>query len=606
MMQVKFRIACCIGLVSLSGLLVQLLPRESYRLLRIATDRFGGGDASISPDGKVMVISSRRTGNWELWLYNIQAARWTQLTHNPADDFEAEFSPDGKRLAFTSTRTGHKDIWLLSINSGQETRLTFSEYDSEYPAWSPDGTRIVYTSGPWGARDFFIVPAAGGSARRITRESGRAGACSFEPGGDSLICHRYDPGSGNLFRIWIDSGELNPLTAGKAWDYKPNESPDGQWIAFSRSDEGPAGIWLIPHGGGRSQRLTGTAADDRWPFWAGNGRLFFHRVVNRGTFIKMLDRRSGEVRVLVGPKEAPLQASLDSRSERLVYCSQTSQGRVLKILDLVTGNSRTLDTGAGEATFPRWSPDGKNIAFVRRSDTRWNLAITDVESSYLLPLTDSIPGLHGMDGPIDWSPDGSTLLFHADTQPFEANIYTVDVRSRNVTAVTKGAWFDESPSWRPDGSGILFMSTRGGNFTWSLMQLTLGDRSMRALAGPDWVEKNFPRMSSQGFAVWSQYEENGNEFLTERSPRGDIRVWRAAGASAQWPSYSGDGRAIVFTEMDHNVEYWLATNLFSAGSPLLTQEPARTSTTGNRESLKDSRSTSASIGGRSPTVMYRR
>ena len=64
-MQVKFRIACCIGLVLLSGLLVQLLPRESYRLLRIATDRFGGGDASISPDGKVMVISSRRTGNWE-------------------------------------------------------------------------------------------------------------------------------------------------------------------------------------------------------------------------------------------------------------------------------------------------------------------------------------------------------------------------------------------------------------------------------------------------------------------------------------------------------------------------------------------------------------
>ena len=54
------------------------------------------------------------------------------------------------------------------------------------------------------------------------------------------------------------------MTIGPAWDYKPTTSPDGQWVAFSRSHEGPARIWLLPAEGGRARPLTRSPYDDRW------------------------------------------------------------------------------------------------------------------------------------------------------------------------------------------------------------------------------------------------------------------------------------------------------------------------------------------------------
>ena len=233
-------------------LLLLLLPyrhgksKAPFRLHRIAIDRAGGGDATLSPDGQRFVTSSRRAGNWDIWIYDLRSTLWTQVTQDPADDFEAKWSPDANVLVFCSTRTGQKDIWTVDLRTGALKQLTFSEHDDEYPGWSPDGKDVVYTGGPWGNRDFWVLAATGGTPRRISRQSSRAGACAYEPGGETLICHRYDLGTGDIFRMRVANGEVTTLTSGPAWDYKPNISPDKQTIAFSRAEEGPSRIWLLP------------------------------------------------------------------------------------------------------------------------------------------------------------------------------------------------------------------------------------------------------------------------------------------------------------------------------------------------------------------------
>jgi TolB protein len=544
--------------------------KPAFRLQRVAIDRAGGGDATLSPDGQRFVTTSRRSGNWEVWIYELASAKWTQVTHDPADDFEAKWSPDSSTLVFCSTRTGQKDIWTLDIKSGALKRLTFSEHDDEYPAWSPNGTEVVFTGGPWGKRDFYVISATGGTPRRISNQSGRAGACAFEPGGETLICHRYDLGSGDVFRMRVDNGEISSLTSGPAWDYKPNISPNKESIAFSRAEEGPSHIWLLPAAGGRAQQLTSSPDDDRWPTWSAAGdRLLFHRAVDRGTAIKVLERKTGKIRTLVDESERPLQASFDPRAERLVYCSQTDDGKVLKILDIATGERRTLQTGIGQACYPRWSPDGARIAYVGKSNARWEVSVINPDGSGHQTLTEGLPLLHGMDGPVDWSPDSTRLLFQSDTDPFEARIYVVEVSTRKVESVTDGPWFDEAPSWTPDGKGAVFMSTRGGNWTWGFFRRAINGGAYETLAGPDWNQKNFPRSGRSGALIWSIHDEQARELLCERSRAGKIRVLEEAGEGARWPSYSSDESLVLFTVMDHQVEYWIAENFMSAVSPFV-------------------------------------
>ena len=545
--------------------------RGRFAMHMVAVDETGGGDATISPDGRRFVTTSRRTGDWDLWIYDIDAKQWSQVTHETGEDFEAKWSPDGARLVFTSSRSGQKDIWTIDLKSGAQRRLTSSPDDEEYPAWSPDGRTIVYTGGPWNARDFFVVPATGGEPRKVTRTSGRAGACAFEPGGETLVCHRYDAGTGDLLRLWLRDGEVVPLTSGSGWDYKPATSPDGNLIAFSRSIEGPSHIWMMPAAGGRAWAVTGAAADDRWPTWSQDSRrLLFHRGVDRSLGVERIER-SGErpASVIVPPEENPLQASLDPDGRRVAYCAETPSGRRVRVREIATGQTQELQSGGREACYPRWSPGGDRLALVVRSGERWEIAVAAPSGRDLRLLTTGRADLRGMDGPVDWSPDGRRIVFHADTEPFEARLYVLDIDSNAIAAVTGPGFFDESPSWGPDGRDALFMSTRGGNWTWGLYRLAIETGAVEPFVAPDWTEKNFPREDALGARVWTAADANSVDRLMEQRRGSPPRILERASAGARWPAYSRDGRSITYTRIAHRVEFWLIDNPSGHGAPTL-------------------------------------
>lgn len=542
---------------------------DMFELRLVATDAAGGGDATIAPDGSRFLASSSRSGNVDLWMYDLRRGKWIQLTDEAADEFEGRWSPDARHIAYTSTRSGNKDVWVLDVDTRRAIRLTDSADEEEYPVWSPDGKWVAYTGGPWNGRDFYLVPAAGGPKHKLTRTSGQAGACSFEPTGESLVCHRYDAGRGQVVRLWLD-GQETPLTGGSSWDYKPAASPDGQTIAFSRSIEGPSQIWTIATGSGRATQLVRSPHDDRWPTWDAAGRqLLFHRLVDEGTGVFLLDRASGQRRQLVDGGEHPRQASIDAGLRMVAYCAQTHTGLEVRLRDLQAGTVRSIPTGGREACFPRWSPDGETLALTLRGATRWEIATAKRDGSNLRVLTEAHRELRGLDGVIDWSPDGRRLVFQADTAPFEAQLFTIDRESRELQAVTGPGFFDESPSWTRDG-GIVFMSTRGGNWTWSLMKWLPGSAALTTLAGPDWVEKNFPRMSGAGRLLWSSRDARGVERVIERNGTAAEQSVEAAGSGARWPSYAGEDRWLLWTATQRRVEYWIVRNPGGMGSPLQT------------------------------------
>jgi len=68
-----------------------------------------------SPDGKHVVFAHRGTGDFEVYMLNIETKKLTRLTYHPKFDSYAVFSPDGHTMAFTSSRDGAPAIYLMDL-----------------------------------------------------------------------------------------------------------------------------------------------------------------------------------------------------------------------------------------------------------------------------------------------------------------------------------------------------------------------------------------------------------------------------------------------------------------------------------------------------------
>jgi TolB protein len=110
------------------------------------------------------------------------------------------------------------------------------------------------------------------------------------------------------------------------------------------------------------------------------------------------------------------------------------------------------------------------------------------------------------------------------------------------------------------------MSTRGGGWTWGFFRRAIGGGEYETLAGPDYNQKNFPRPGRNGALIWSIHDEQDKEFLSERTRDGKVRILTEAGEGARWPEYSRDESLVLFTVMDHQVEYWIAENVLNGPS----------------------------------------
>lgn len=146
-------------------------------------------DVDISPDGRKLVYSAERDGQWNLYMTELvredekqfvyaTELKETQLTDGDLPSFQPKFSPDGKEVAFLRDRSA---IFVLNLETMQERQVMDKKYNYSYSDgdqdfdWSPDGKWIISEYiwiGGWNNKDIAIIKADGSGETHNLTESG--------------------------------------------------------------------------------------------------------------------------------------------------------------------------------------------------------------------------------------------------------------------------------------------------------------------------------------------------------------------------------------------------------------------------------------------------
>src|SRR5580693_2492314 len=211
----------------------------------------------------------------------------------------------------------------------------------------------------------------------------------------------------NVRSLWRvpRTGPVRQLTRGTA-DTSPAWSPDGTRVAFLRTSDGQAQVWLLPMDGGEPERLTTLPLGAGAPAWSPDGsRIAFSAPVD----LRAAPGEGAPKRPGAGPVVAD---RLDYKADGTGLFGTVRQH--VHVLDVASRECRQVTDGDWHAGAPAWSPDGTRLAFSAATapdadlDYRAPVYVLDVTATVADPELAALA--RGVAGPVLWSADGAALL----------------------------------------------------------------------------------------------------------------------------------------------------------------------------------------------------
>lgn len=366
-----------IWIMNVDGSDKRQLTKEDFRLLY---------QPSWSPDGRFIAAkkhftTGRSLGTGEVWLYHVSGGGGVPLVKKPNEQHQKElgepiYAPDGKSLYFTRNVTpgpifqyaqdSNTDLFNIEryeLDTGETTTMVSGVGGSVRPTPSPDGRKIAFVRRERARSKLYVKDLVSGEERKI-----------------------YDALDQDVQETWAVTGVYPNM----AW------TPDSRSVVFwaggklRRVDGNGGGASEIPFRVNDTRVVIDAqhpqieVAPDRFqtkmPRWASvspDGRQVVFETLGK-LWIK--STAGGGARRLVKGEEAELELfpswSRDGRN--IVFVGWTDQGLGrIRTVAAGGGAARQVTAQPGHYARPRFSPDGKTIAFERGqggflTSTRWS------------------------------------------------------------------------------------------------------------------------------------------------------------------------------------------------------------------------------------------
>jgi Tol biopolymer transport system component len=504
---------------------IELTPSGSA--IKFATYAGGSGTDSgnaiaVDSSGSIYAIGDTSSTN----LTTVNALQ--SFNAGGVDAFLAKLTPSGTSIVFSTYAGGNGDdsgdgialdglgdICVVGYTNSANLALIVNAvqqikgagYDAFVAKLSPNGNTILYSTFLGGNGDDFGYAIA-------TDSAGNAYVTGVTASSDFPLVNPVHAYSG-----------ARDVFVTKLW-------PSGSTILFSTylggsSDDYGYGIASDESG---NAYLTGPTFSTNFstvnPFQAGKGGAF-------DLFV------------------AKIATGSQSAGPKIAFASSRNGGNHdIYLMDPDGSNQIRITSNAAYDDEPKWSPDGRKIAFMSKRDGNFEIYSMNADGTGQTRLTNN-PAADGFPA---WSPDGTKIAFVSGDlhNPITFEIYVMNADGSNRTRLTTDSLIDGVPSWSPDGTKIVFMSGAGSLFDLNSFDIFVmnANGSNRTRLTNNTIMDGQPSYSPDGTKILFS---SGDAFATAGI---EIYVMNADGSNKiqltnnslpdGFPAWSPDGAKIVF------------------------------------------------------------
>lgn len=516
------------------GEAVQLTTQDSYESSPV-----------WSPDGKQIAFASDRFGNTDVFVMPANGGSARRLTTNSASEIPSAFTPDGKFIVFSASiqdpassalfpTSAMTELYKVPAEGGKTEQILGTP--AEMVCFNAAGDKFLYQDrkgfeDEWRkhhtssiTRDVWMYDMASGKHTNLTKRAGEdRNPVLSSDGKEVFFLSERNKGSFNVYSFPLDNPEqVKPLTSfsthpvrflslggdgtlcytynGEIYTQKQGGKPSKVNVSLTRDDqEIPV---TLSYTRGASEAVA--SPDGKQVAFIVRGEVFVTSV------------EYGTTKQITHTPEAEEGLSFGADNRTLVYASerdgnwQLYKAEIERKEDLNFPNATLikeevlLPSKSVERMYPKFSPDGKEVAFI---EDRIRLKVLNLETNKVRQITDGSTW-YELSGGFNyaWSPDSKwfTLEFIGNKHDPYTDIALVSADGKGeLVNLTNSGYTSSSPKWTMDGNAILFTTERYGmrnHASWGSL-----DDVMMVFVNQDAYDKF--RMSKEDYELQKELEK---------------------------------------------------------------------------------------------------